>query len=195
MSLFRKLTPSAVVVLAAAAALLVPAALGGGAPSIAFDRQIKGIGPIASGTTASQTFTLTNTGGSATGALNVSISGPSDLTKTADSCTATSLGPNKSCVVTMLYSPTRTGAIDQVTLNASSKKPAAVATALLVATTFKTAQQLLCESYTGTYEPVGGDVVWACQSFTFLDPADLVAKTVALGAFCTSFSCTGSVSG
>ena len=49
-----------------ALALLVPTALGGGAPSTAFSSSPWDYGTIEFGSAASKTFTLTNSGGSAT---------------------------------------------------------------------------------------------------------------------------------
>src|SRR5215831_11137000 len=50
-------------------------------------------GTLASGTTKSVTFTLTNTGGKATGRLSISLSGPSTFTTTQNGCSGRSLGP------------------------------------------------------------------------------------------------------
>jgi hypothetical protein len=83
--------------------------------------------------TASQTFVLKNTGGSATGALAVGFGAGSSsaFSKTADTCTAMSLGPKKQCSVTVQYAPTTAGSTDNGTLTVSSRKPVAVATATL----------------------------------------------------------------
>ena len=120
---------------AAVLALLVPsgAVAAAGAPSLTFDPTAWDYGPLAPGATASHTFALKNTGGSATGALSVSItgSGAAAFAKTADSCSATSLGPNKSCSVTVAYSPSAAGASDTATLTATSKRPSAGASASL----------------------------------------------------------------
>jgi len=77
-----------------------------------------------SGGTSSQTFTLKNSGGTSTGALTISLSGSAAFTKTADSCSATALGPKKLCSVTVQYAPTGTES-DTATLAASSKKAGA----------------------------------------------------------------------
>src|SRR6266540_1721289 len=127
----RGLIRSIVAAGAAAAALLVPAAgQGAGAPALAWSPATNGAydyGTVTVGQTASQTFTLTNSGGSATGILTVALSGSSAFTKTADGCTATSLGPRRSCSVTVRYGPTTPGQSDSATLTASGKKPAASA--------------------------------------------------------------------
>jgi hypothetical protein len=113
-------------------ALLVPTAgQAAGPPAIAFNPSSYFYGFFDVGETASKTFTLTNSGGSATGALTVSLTGSSAFSKTADTCTARSLGPNKSCSVTVQYAPTIGGTSDSATLRASGTKPAAIATASL----------------------------------------------------------------
>jgi trimeric autotransporter adhesin len=61
-------------------------------------------GTLAAGTKSSETFTLTNSGGSASAELTVTLSG-TVFTKTADRCTGTSLGPGKSCTVTVQFHP------------------------------------------------------------------------------------------
>jgi hypothetical protein len=131
----RGLIRSIVAAAAAAAALLVPAAgQGAGAPALAWSPATNGAydyGTITVGQTASQTFRLTNSGGSATRILTVALSGSSAFTKTADGCTATSLGPRKSCSVTVQYGPTTAGQSDSATLAASGKKPAASASLTL----------------------------------------------------------------
>ena len=93
-------------------------------PSVseAFDYGLVGVGH-----TATKTFTLTNSGGSASAALAVTLSGPAAFTITEDTCSETSLGPNKSCTVTVEYAPTASGASGPATLNASGKKEAATA--------------------------------------------------------------------
>lgn len=81
-------------------------------------------GSLAAGQTASQVFTLTNSGGSASSALKISLTGSAAFTITADTCTATSLGPKKSCYVTVSYAPATPGQADTATLTAASNKAA-----------------------------------------------------------------------
>jgi hypothetical protein len=140
--------------------LLVPTALGGGAPVIAFTPGSYDYGIVGSANTPSHTFTLKNTGGSATGALTVSLSGSSLFTKTADTCTAASLGPNKSCTVTVQYYANAYGTFT-ATLAASSKKPLATATASLQATT-KSFEQIHCEDAGGTFAWGPDGYIWTC---------------------------------
>ncbi len=115
--------------LAAAVLILVPASgQADGGPSLAFTPSTNGaydFGMVVACQTASQTFTLTNSGGSASAALTVALTGSAAFTKIADSCTEHSLGPGKSCSVTVAYSPTAAGQGDSATLAASGRKAAA----------------------------------------------------------------------
>src|SRR5262245_24343521 len=95
------------------AALAVAVGLGGlgtaragGQPALAFAPSSSDFGSVGVGGTASEVLTLTNSGGSASGALLVAVAGSSAFAITSDACTGTSLGPNKSCLVTIAYSPT-----------------------------------------------------------------------------------------
>ncbi len=78
-------------------------------------------GTLSAGSTASQTFTLTNTGGKSSGALTVALSGSSAFTITSDTCGGTALGSNKSCTVTVQYAPTASGESDSATLTATGE--------------------------------------------------------------------------
>lgn len=157
-----------VVVALLAGALLVPTALASGVPSIAFSASSYEYGTIDAGTVASHTFVLTNTGSAATGALSATLSGSSAFAKTADTCTGASIGPKKSCSVTVRYAPTAQGASSSATLTAASKKPLAVATVSLTgaSTPPKSQSQLDCESYGGTYAAGTGSTVWTCDGWT-----------------------------
>src|SRR5438034_5490063 len=120
----RRLIGLFFVLVAAAALLLVPAAgQAAGAPALAWSPSTNGgfdYGAVTVGQTASQTLTLTNSGGRATGTLAVALSGSSAFTITADGCSATSLGPTKSCSVTVQYAPTAGGS-DTATLTATGE--------------------------------------------------------------------------
>jgi hypothetical protein len=111
---------------AVAVTLLAPGAgQAGGPPSLAWSPSTSGsfdYGTVGVGHNASQTFTLTNSGGSSTARLTVTLSGSAAFTKTADTCKA--LGPGKSCTVTVQYAPTASGA-STATLNGRGKKTAA----------------------------------------------------------------------
>jgi hypothetical protein len=129
--LFRIIIPAGALVLTVLAPTTGQA---GGAPALAWSPSTNGsfdYGAVSPGQTASQTFTLTNSGGSASGMLTAALSGSTALTKTADGCTGTSLGPGKSCAVTVQYAPTTAGQTDTGTLAASGKKVAASASITL----------------------------------------------------------------
>jgi hypothetical protein len=89
---------------------------------------------INAGQKVSQAFTLTNSGTVATSALKIALANVSGtaFTKTADSCTGTSLGPKKKCTVTVRYAPTTPGESDKATLTATSANPKAAATVTLL---------------------------------------------------------------
>jgi hypothetical protein len=110
-------------------ALLTPAHAAN-PPAIAWSPSTNGTfdyGAVYPPQTASQTFMLTNSGGSATGMLMVALSGSAAFTKTSDACTGTSLGPGKSCTVTVEFAPADTGKSGTGTLTATGRKPPATA--------------------------------------------------------------------
>src|SRR3954468_7880176 len=115
----------------AALALLVPAAMGTRAPSIFWSPTTDGgtfdYAAVTPGQTASQAFTLGNSGGSASAALKIALSGSDAFSITSDACTGTSLGPKKSCAVTVEYAPTAAGQTDTATFTATGKKAGATA--------------------------------------------------------------------
>src|SRR5436309_296438 len=116
---------------AAVTGMLLAATAGqaGGPPSIDWSPSSSGAfayGLVGVGHTASQTFTLTNSGGSASAELTITLSGSGAFTLADDNCTGTSLGPRKSCEVTVDYAPTTSGAFT-ATLDANGKKAAATA--------------------------------------------------------------------
>lgn len=117
--------------LAALAAVLLAPAVGRAAPtppSMAWNPSTYDYGSVTPGDTASKTFMLTNSGGSATGALSVVLSGTgaAAYSVTSDGCTGTALGKGKSCAVTVQYAPTGAGS-DSATLTANGKKSSASA--------------------------------------------------------------------
>ena len=87
-------------------------------------------GQVTAGQTAAQTFTLASTGGKASRALTVTLSESAAFTITADTCTATSLGPSTSCTVTVRLAPGTAAA----TLTAANNKKAVLATDSLTGT-------------------------------------------------------------
>lgn len=108
---------------------VAPGALASSAPpSLAFTPSSWTAGPVAAGTATSQTFTITNTGGKASGALKVTLSGAAAFAATADSCTGRSLGPGKSCSVTVRYAPASPGEDDTASLAATGTQASATTT-------------------------------------------------------------------
>jgi hypothetical protein len=83
------------------------------------------------GPAVSQTFTLTNAGGSATADLTVTLNvaaGSHGFTTSGDTCTGTSLGPaqsDTSCTVTVTYAPGKAGEPDTARLTPKGQKGAA----------------------------------------------------------------------
>jgi streptogramin lyase len=90
-------------------------------------------GTVPVGQTISQLFTLTNNGGSASAALTVSISGSPMFTVTSDACSATSLGPGRSCGVVVQFDATSSGQLT-ATLTANGRKELATASITLIGT-------------------------------------------------------------
>jgi hypothetical protein len=82
-------------------------------------------GTLAAGATKSVTFTLTNTGGKATGPLRITLSEPAAFTISSNRCSGRSLGPNKSCTVPVEYAPKSSGQSASATLTASGKAASA----------------------------------------------------------------------
>jgi len=177
--------------LVAALVLLVPA--GGhaaGAPAIAFVPSPYDYGTIDANTTASQTFTLTNSGTKATGMLSVSLTGSSAFSSTADTCTATSLGPNKSCTVTVQYAPTTAGSSDSGTLSARSKKPGASTSASLTGSSSAADTLTVDNPNVSCAAPIAGPLIQGdlgeTISFSAAFPIDFVSVTLGAGAFVVS---------
>jgi hypothetical protein len=129
--LFRRaavITGAAAVVLGSAAGM----ASAGGAPALRWSWTAAG--PVGSfgaglpGSAMSQALKLTNGGGSGTADMKITISG-SAFTLSADHCTGTSLGPHKSCTVTVAYTASSPGGTtDTGTLTAKGVKPNTTAT-------------------------------------------------------------------
>lgn len=171
----RRLSLLTVAVALVAVAVVVPSAGAGGSPSIAFNPTSTDYGTIDAGTTASKTFALTNSGGTGTGALKVSITSTAGsataFTTIADTCTAVSLGPRKSCSVTVQYAPTTAPQDDAATLTAVSKKPLATATASLTGKSIapKSQGQRNCEAVGGTFstDPATNMVNLGGRTFVF----------------------------
>src|SRR5262245_34099782 len=74
-----------------------------------------------------KTFTLANSGDTATGALVISRSEASNYTLGPDGCTGKSLGPGKSCSVSVSFTPPASCGIVTATLTATAPKLSASA--------------------------------------------------------------------
>ncbi len=99
-------------------------------PVLGFTPSTASFGPVLAGVKApAQSFKLKNSGDRATGALTVSLSG-SGFAKTRDTCTASSLGPHKTCIVALTYTGTNQGEQDAGTLTAKSRSKAGVSATL-----------------------------------------------------------------
>jgi hypothetical protein len=180
----RRILPAGLLALVFVVLALLAPAVGraGGAPVLTFNLSSYNFGTLTPNTTASQTFTLTNSGGKGTGRLTLALSGSAAFSITAETCT--SLGPRKSCTVTVTYAPAA-GASDSATLSATSKKTPRSATVSLTGTS-KSASQLLCESIGGTFA-LGGPApwyLWTCNGWLARNKADLDAKHAALAQAC-----------
>jgi uncharacterized repeat protein (TIGR01451 family) len=130
----------AVAAAAVAFGVVASAALADSPAAISFTPSSGTFGPVASNaTSAGQTFTLKNRGDSATGALTLSLSGTgaSAFQITFDGCSAVSLGPGKSCRVSLTYTGTTGGDTDTATLKATGKKSSAMSSVALTGTTSK----------------------------------------------------------
>jgi hypothetical protein len=109
---------------------MVVAAVGqaGAPPSLAWSPSTGGsfdYGMVAVGHDSSQTFTITNSGGSASSKLTISLSGSASFAITANDCK--SLGPGKSCTVAVNYAPTASAGPEMATLSADGNKDSATA--------------------------------------------------------------------
>jgi hypothetical protein len=80
---------------------------------------IYNFGTLEAGETKSETFKLTNAGGKASGALTITLPGSAALSITSNECTGRSLGPKKSCSVSVRYTPTSSGESDSASLTAT----------------------------------------------------------------------------
>jgi len=151
----RTLIPRAAALAAAAAAVAIPAAAAattapvmlGWAPATG---GAYSYGTLAGGQTAARTFTLANTGGSASSALKITLAGSPAFATTADTCTGTSLGPRKACTVTITYTaPQVPGQAATATLTATSANRKATAALGLAGAAAKTTPALATTSSPG----------------------------------------------
>ena len=90
-------------------------------PRLAFTPAQYGYAQVTVGQKASQTFTLTNSGGTVTG-LTVKLSGSAAFTVTSDTCPANYLGRHQSCTVKVQFAPASVGTVG-ATLTAAGMNP------------------------------------------------------------------------
>jgi hypothetical protein len=137
-----------------ALAISATTAFGASDPSITFNPSIYDYGNIPPDSFASKTFVLTS-GKRATGMLTVSLTGSPTFWMTADSCTGTRLGANKSCSVTVQYAPTIPGTSDSASLFAVSSKPLLNAFATLTGGLSPGCALVSSTQFQGTYISAG----------------------------------------
>ncbi len=147
---------AAILVAVATLATWAPAANAARPAVLAFTPAPFTFGTIAKGATVTQTFTLTNTGGSGTSKLTLSLTGspaftipapvPDDDRRSSgtddragrtpgNTCSGRSLEPGRSCTVVVTYHPTTDGAADRATLTATANKRAVTASVNLSGST------------------------------------------------------------
>jgi len=97
-------------------------------PALAFTPSPFDYGQVAAGQAASRTFTLANTGGQATGRLQVRLAGSAAFAITGDTCH--SLAPGKTCSVTVRFTPAGSGTVTATLTAAGKKKTVTVADVL-----------------------------------------------------------------
>ncbi len=181
------------VLVAAIGFLLLPTAgQAGGAPAIAWSPSgTYGYGAVTPGQTASNTFTLKNSGGSATGMLSVSLSGSSAFSITSNACSGTALGKGKSCAVTVQYAPTTAGESDTATLTATGKKPPGRASVTLTGSGGGTLDQ--SQQDTGDCESTVGNTAGGNQSFAQSFQAGLTGALTQVDTYLSFSSGAGTV--
>src|SRR5436190_369433 len=95
-----------------------------GPPVLAFTPSPFDYGLVSVGQTATETFTLANTGGKASGRLNFTLPGSADFTITAVTCPGLGLGPGMTCNVTVQFAPSGIGTVT-ATLTATGQHASA----------------------------------------------------------------------
>ena len=103
------------------------------APALSFTPAPFDYGQVGAGQAVSRTFTLANSGGTATGALTDTLTGAAAFTVTGDTCTGISLAVGATCTVMVRFAPAST-ATGTATLTAASANPAVTATDVLTGT-------------------------------------------------------------
>ena len=120
------------------------------APALSFTPAPFDYGQVGAGQAVSQTFTLANSGGTATGVLTGTLTGAAAFTVTGDTCTGISLAVGGTCTVTVRFAPAST-ATGTATLTAASVNPAVTATDVLTGTGVAHPRFLYWTNQSGTY--------------------------------------------
>ncbi len=130
-------------------------------------------------------LTLTSNGGSATSALKITLAPPTGFTIKTDACTSTSLGPGKSCTVTVTYTaPAAPGQASQATITAASNKPAATATVILAGAAAKVTPAITTAQQPASATP-GAAVADTATVTGGYSPSGTVTFTLYDNATCT----------
>ena len=103
------------------------------APALSFTPAPFDYGQASTGQAIAQTFTLANSGGTATGALTDKLTGAAAFTVTGDTCTGISLAAGGTCTITVRFAPSSMAA-STATLTAASVNPGVTATDVLTGT-------------------------------------------------------------
>lgn len=103
------------------------------APKLVFSPPGADYGQVVVGRSAVKDFQLANQSRTASGALTVTVSSPAAFTITADTCSETSLGPGKSCSITVRFAPATAGTVTAA-LTAAGKKAGVITQASLTGT-------------------------------------------------------------
>ena len=129
----RRVAAAGAAAMLTAAVLVAPgiAAAASAAPALSFSPAPFNYGQVTVRQPASQTFSLANSGRSATGLLTVTLTGSAAFTITGNTCK--SLAPGKTCRVTVRFTPV-TSATVTATLTVAGKKHAAHAVNALTGT-------------------------------------------------------------
>ena len=155
----RRVAAAGAAAMLTAAVLVAPgiAAAASAAPALSFSPAPFNYGQVTVRQPASQTFSLANSGRSATGRLTVTLTGSAAFTITGNTCK--SLAPGKTCRVTVRFTPV-TSATVTATLTVAGKKHAAHAV----------------DALTGTGKGLGqdlGSIYWADASDSTINAAGL----------------------
>ena len=129
----RRVEAAGAAAMLTAAVLVAPgiAAAASASPALSFSPAPFNYGQVIVRQPASQTFSLANSGRSATGRLTVTLTGSAAFTITGNTCK--SLAPGKTCRVTVRFTPVTSGTVT-ATLTVAGKKHAAHAVDALTGT-------------------------------------------------------------